>query len=269
MSQRRVIVIGGGASGLVAAGRASSLGAEVLLLEKTDSPGSKLLLTGQGRCNLSHTSEASDFVPHYNEGRFLHQAFSRFFRDDLIHLLGIKTKTEADGRVFPASEDAHEVLSALLAYAKTAGVLIRENAAVAGIITQESRVAGVRVGEEILPADAVILASGGSSYPATGSSGDGYLMAKALGHSIVSLRPALVPLRVVEKDATKAMQGASLQGVRLTAFRCPARDITPDMTPRRDYGRGLSGKPAAPVIESRTGDVLFAHFRPSAGQRCC
>jgi len=264
MSRRRVIVIGGGASGLLAAGRAAEAGAEVLLLEKTGRAGSKILLTGQGRCNLSHSGAVADFIPKYNEGRFLYRAFDRFFRNDLLELLalyGLAAKTEADGRIFPASNDARDALSALERYASRASAVVKTNASVSRILVESGRAAGVLTGQELFYADAVILATGGCSYSATGSSGDGYRLAQELGHALVPLRPALVPLRVSETDLAKEMQGVSLSRVRLTSFHCPAWDITPSMTVQKDFGRGLSGKqPDRSVIESRAGEVLFTHF---------
>ncbi len=142
MSQRRVLVIGGGAGGLIAAGRAAGAGAEVLLLEKTARPASKILLTSQGRCNLSHTGEVADFIPRYNDGRFLYPAFRRFFRDDLLALLaryGLKTKTEADGRVFPATDDARDVAAALERYAREQGAALQTNAGATQILVEGGR----------------------------------------------------------------------------------------------------------------------------------
>jgi predicted flavoprotein YhiN len=264
MNKRQLIVIGGGASGLMAAGRAAEAGAEVLLLEKTPRPGNKIRLSGQGRCNLSHSGSVADFIPRNNDGRFLYHAFSRFFRDDLTALLaryGLKTITEADGRIFPTSEDARDVAVALERYAADSGAAIQTDTEVQKIIVEGGRASGVLTADGPLYADAVILAAGGASYPATGSSGDGCRLAQATGHAIVPLRPALVPLRVTEKEMVKEMQGISLSQVRLTAFRCPSPDVTPAMMPPRDLGRGLPGRKADPrVIESRSGEALYTHF---------
>ena len=121
--------------------------------------------------------------------------------------------------------------------------------------------AGVEIDKELLPAAAVVLATGGASYPETGSSGDGYRLAAEVGHSIVKLRPALVPLIVREIDLAKSMQGIALKNVRLTAYQCEADQIDPFLTLTADYGRGIGGrKPPKPVIESRTGEMMITHF---------
>jgi predicted flavoprotein YhiN len=260
-----VIVIGGGASGLLAAGRAAELGAAVLLLEKRPQPGSKLLLAGHSRCNLSHSGQPEEFISHYGEnGRFLQGAFHRFFRPELLDLLqryGIQTYAEPDGRIFPVGDSARDVLAALQRYLVDGHVALRLDCRVTGLLIAEGRVTGVQAGEEILPASAVIIACGGASYPGTGSSGDGYRLATAAGHTILPLRPALVPLRVRESDLAGSLQGASLRHVRLTSLRCPAGSVDPALIPAHDCGRALPGKrPQAPIIESRTGDVMITHF---------
>ncbi len=250
---------------MMAAGRAAEMGASVLLPERTNRPGNKLLLTGNKRCNLTNTKELEDFVAMYGgNGRFLYSAFGRFFRDDLLGLMeryGVETKTEPDGRVFPASNRAEDVMNALLRYMADCGVRLRTGARVTGIQIAGQRVAGVLIDKELVPAAAVILATGGASYPETGSSGDGYRLAAELGHKIVNLRPALVPLLVREVDLAKSMQGISLKNVRLTAYQREADQIDPFLTLTADYGRGLGGrKPPKPVIESRTGEMMITHF---------
>jgi predicted Rossmann fold flavoprotein len=168
----QIIVIGAGAGGMMAAGRAAELGADVLLLEKTNRPGNKLLLTGNRRCNLTNARELDDFIAMYGpNGRFLYSSFGRFFRDDLMALLeryGVETKTESDGRVFPASNRAEDVASALQRYMDDCGVHLRIGARVTGIQVAKGRVAGVEIDKEVLPAAAVVLATGGASYPETG-----------------------------------------------------------------------------------------------------
>ena len=249
----------------MAAGRAAEMGASVLLLERTNRPGNKLLLTGNKRCNLTNTKDLEDFVAMYGgNGRFLYSAFGRFFRDDLLGLMeryGVETKTEPDGRVFPASNKAEDVMNALRRYTEDCGVRLRTGARVTGIQVAGQRVVGVEIGQEPVPAAAVILATGGASYPETGSSGDGYRLAAELGHTIVKLRPALVPLIVQEMDLAKSLQGISLKNVRLTACQCEADQIDPFLTLAADYGRGIGGrKPPKPVIESRTGEMMITHF---------
>lgn len=256
---------GAGAGGLLAAGRAAEMGASVLLLERTNRPANKLLLAGNGRGNLTNTADLADFVAMYGpNGRFLHGAFSRFFRDDLLDLMGrygAPTKAEPDGRVFPASNKAADVVQALRRYADEAGVSLRTGARVSGIRLSGRRVSGVMVGPQAVPAGAVVLATGGASYPETGSSGDGYRLAAELGHSLVRLRPALAPLMVKEIDRARSLQGVALKHVRLTAFRGEADRVELPARPLADAGRGIAGrKPPRTVIESRTGEMVFTHF---------
>ena len=263
--EKRVIVVGGGAGGMMAAGRAAELGVSVLLLEKTDSPGKKILISGKTRCNLTNTRDIDDFIAQFGDsGRFLYSAFHRFFRDDLLALLeryGVLTKTERGGRVFPASDDARDVVRALERYMAEHNVQVRAAIPVSDIVLDKGQVVSVSAGREVYPAQAVILATGGASYPQTGSTGDGYRIAKALGHTVVKLRPALVPLVVAEIERAKSMQGVSLRNVRLTAFQGPAEKIDPSLTPGEDVGRGIPGKKARPpVIESRMGEAMFTHF---------
>lgn len=260
-----VIVIGAGAGGMMAAGRAAEKGANVILLEKTDRPGKKLLISGKGRCNLTNDMEPDEFIDMYGtNGRFLYSAFNRFFRDDLLEifrLYGVETKSERGGRIFPASDDAHDVVKALEQRLADDGVEIRTGVKATGIVAENGRVTGVQTTSSSLTAGAVILATGGSSYPETGSSGDGYKFAAALGHTITKLRPALVPLIVKEIELAKSLQGVALRNARLTSFQCPADQIDPSLTPTTDWGRGAGTKPPKrPVIESRMGEMMFTHF---------
>jgi predicted flavoprotein YhiN len=262
---KRVIVVGAGAGGMLAAGRAAELSADVLLLEKTTHPGKKIQKSGKTRCNLTNTKNLDDFIAMYGaNGRFLYSAFHRFFRDDLLALLkryGVETKIERGGRVFPASDDARDVVKALGRYIADHGVTLRTGTRVAGIQVQRGHVAGVRTEKEMLPAAAVVLATGGASYPETGSTGDGYRLAAALGHTVTTLRPALVPLVVREVERAKRMQGVSLRNVRLTAYQCAVDEIDSCPAPRGDWGRGMSGrKPPWPLIESRLGEMIMTHF---------
>jgi predicted Rossmann fold flavoprotein len=217
----QVIVVGGGAAGLMAAGQAAAQGAETLLLEKMKRPGRKLRITGKGRCNLTNITPLPDFVAHFSGGRFLRQAFSQFFSAELVaffEALGVCTVTERGGRVFPASERAQEVVDALVRWVGERGVTLRTQARVGRLLVEEGRVVGVQVGGgsrapgQVYRAGAVILATGGASYPATGSTGDGYRLAESVGHNIVPIRPALVPLETAG-DVAPRLQGLSLRNV--------------------------------------------------------
>ena len=248
---------------MMAAGRAAESGAEVLLLEKTERPGKKLLISGRRRCNLSNAKELDDFIDMYGpNGRFLHSAFHLYFRDDLLAFLrryGVDTRTERDGRIFPASSNARDVLRAFETYMVDNRVELQSGIRVTNVQVDGGRVVGVQTEQGVYPAKAVVLATGGASFPGTGSSGDGYRMAAAVGHTITKLRPALVPLAVHEVERASSMQGVSLHDVRLTSYQCPASEIDPLMTPNSDAGRGH--KPAHfPVIESRRGDMMLTHF---------
>jgi predicted flavoprotein YhiN len=265
MTDKQVIVIGAGASGMMAAGRAAELGAEVLLLEKMKRPGKKILISGQTRCNLSNSRELNDFIAMYGtNGRFLRNTFHRYFRDDLLAFLkryGVETKTEPDGRIFPASDDARDVVKAFKRYVADYGVQMRTGVRATALRVDRGRVTGVQTDQGAYPAAAVILATGGASYPGTGSTGDGYRMAEAVGHTIIKLRPALVPLAVQEVQLARSMQGVSLRNVRLTAYQCRADKIDSSLTPTGDAGRGTGHEKAPwPVIESRRGEVMLTHF---------
>lgn len=261
---RRVIVVGAGASGMMAACRAAETGADVLLLEKTDQPGKKLLISGKSRCNLTNDKGLESFLAMYGvNGPFLRQAFHRFFSAELLAFFrqyGLETKVERGERIFPVSDDARDVVAALLRCLSSRRVNLKQRVSVKGIITADGRVAGVQTEQEIISGAAVILATGGSSYPGTGSSGDGYAIAAALGHRIIKLRPALVPLVVDNCELAKSMQGVSLRNVRLTAFQCPASEIRASFMPDSNTGRGFAKKPRPPVIESRMGELMLTHF---------
>ncbi len=248
---RRLIVVGGGAAGLMAAGRAAECGASVLLLEKMQEPGRKILISGKERCNITNAAPLERFLKAYylRQGPFLRNAYHRFFREELLALLqdyGVRTAVERGGRIFPASGDAAQVRDALLRYAIEHGAELRTGTPVAALLSNGSRITGVRLSNgSRLTADAVILTTGGASFPGTGSSGDGYRMAAEVGHAIIPLRPALVPLRVRERRAAQAVQGVSLRHVRITWL---AR--------RGEHFEPLP--PPAPLPP--TGDLLFTHF---------
>jgi predicted Rossmann fold flavoprotein len=228
-STYHVIVVGAGAAGLMAAGQAAQAGARTLLLERMDRPGRKLRISGKGRGNLTNTDPIPAFIAHFGaNGRFLRNAFARFFSDDLVAFLGglgVRTASERGGRVFPRSDSAQDVVDALVDWVQRAGVTLRTGVRVARLLRSsdvciaDDDVVGVDVHGEHEGApfysDAVILATGGASYPATGSSGDGYDLARAVGHTIVPIRPALVPIETAG-DVAPRLEGLSLRNVRLT-----------------------------------------------------
>ena len=265
MSASKVVVVGGGAGGMLAAGRAAELGADVTLLEKMERPGKKVLVSGNGRCNLSNNRELNEFVSMFGpNGRFLYPAFDHFFHDDLLKLLsrfGVRTLAKPDGRVFPLSGKSADVMTALEKYLSAGGVKVVTGAKVTSVEAAGGSAVCALTAAAGYRADAVVLATGGASYPQTGSTGDGYRLAEKLGHGVTRLRPALVPLVVKENQDVAGLQGISLPDIRLTSFACRAADIDTANIPRVDRGRGLgAGRPRPPVVESRRGSIIFTHY---------
>ena len=216
-----VVVIGGGASGLMAAGTASYYGANVTLLEKNSRTGRKILVTGKGRCNITNNCDKDTFIANVpTNPRFLYSAINNFDCQDTIDFfndLGLETKTERGNRVFPISDKAMDVADTLHTFAKHNGVKIIESTAKV-ILTSNGKVSGVldTKGNQY-EADCVIIATGGMSYPGTGSTGDGYKLAKTVGHTITEIKPSLVGL-ISSDEFCKELQGLSLKNVNLTAY---------------------------------------------------
>jgi len=221
MTQPDIIVIGGGAAGMMAAGQAAQAGCHTLLLEKMPLPGRKLGITGKGRCNLTNVAEIREFIGHFGpSGRFLRQAFARFFNQELMEFfenLGLELVTERGGRVYPASGQAGDVLKALRKWLQRVGVEIETSAKVEGVEVADGRIAAVICNGRRIPCRAAILATGGASYPATGSTGDGYPIAAALGHHIIDVRPSLVPLETAGPAAGR-MAELNLRNIRARLF---------------------------------------------------
>ncbi len=221
MNHFDVIVAGAGPAGLLAAGRAAELGNHVLVLEKMSREGSKLLITGKGRCNITNNADISDFIPFvYPNGRFLRTAFSQFYSKDIINLLrdyGVETTLERGGRYFPTSNKAKDVLQALLRWVNELKVEIRLNHKVEKLLIQDNGLQGLIANGQKFTAGHVILATGGMSYPATGSNGEGFELARSLGHTIENLRPALVPLETAG-DVAKKLQGLNLKNVKAVVW---------------------------------------------------
>jgi predicted Rossmann fold flavoprotein len=251
MENAKVVVIGAGAGGLMAAGRSAQCGASVLLLEKMEQPGKKILISGKSRCNLTNSCEMEEFVQAFGpNGRFLYGAFKRFFREDLLEFLkglGVETKSERGGRIFPASDRSSDVVEAFKRYLGEQRVKLLTRTRVESILTRAGAVTGVRTDQAEIPCQSVILATGGASWPATGSTGDGYRMAQALGHSIVKLRPGLVPLVVEEVELARSLQGVSLKNICLTAYRGRADSLDEPQAWKK-------------IIDSRQGEMMLTHF---------
>ncbi|MBP2625617.1 MAG: hypothetical protein H6Q68_328 [Firmicutes bacterium] len=214
---KKIIVIGGGAAGMMAAISASQHGAQVTILEKMSVLGRKLSITGKGRCNITNVADKQTIIKNMpGNGSFIYSALYRFSNQDIIDFLhnhGVMTKVERGGRVFPVSDNAKEVVDAFRKAFKELNVEVVIGQAVKRIIMHNGRVTGVLAGNNVeYAADAVILATGGASYPATGSTGDGYRMGQMVGHTIVPLKPSLVPLEVGENWIGE-LQGLSLKNV--------------------------------------------------------
>ena len=234
-----VLVIGGGPAGMFAAITAAEQGCNVTLLERNDRLGKKLLITGKGRCNVTNNCSAEEVLQNTpRNGRFLYSAMTAFPPEKTMAFFeqaGCPLKTERGNRVFPQSDSAASILDCLKRKMRESGVTVKTGR-VLEITTQEGHVTGVRTETEALKAKSVILATGGLSYPATGSTGDGYRMAKELGHAVVAPQGSLVPLEEAGEDCSK-MQGLSLRnvGVRLV---------------------NAKGK----VLYKDFGELLFTHF---------
>lgn len=235
-----VIVVGGGPAGILAAGQAARRGKKVLLLEKMDRPGRKLRITGKGRCNLTNATSIDEFIRHFgNNGRFLKPAFYGFFVDDLRELLadqGIPTIIERGNRVFPECESAAAVTEALILWLQQTGVTIILGSSVTNLLIKDGQITGITIASGgAYSAANVIVCTGGKSYPLTGSTGDGYLLAVQAGHKIVPPRPALIPLET-EGNIARRLQGLSLRNVSASLW--------------------VNGKKQA----AEFGEMLFAHF---------
>ncbi len=254
----KVIIIGGGPAGMLAAISAAKESNEVILLEKNNSLGRKLLITGKGRCNITSSIEIDEFIKNIpGNGRFLYSAFQNYTNQDIIGLIesnGVKVKEERGNRIFPVTDRAEDVLNCLIKEMKKyRQIEIKTGKKVEAILTENGEVSGIKLdsGEKIFGSK-VVLATGGKSYPVTGSDGDGYKMAKALGHTIEKIRGSLVPL-TGDQRLCQSMQGLSLRNVKITI-----KDIEKNKKIYDDFGEllfthfGVSG----PTILSSSAHLL-------------
>ncbi len=264
MQKFDTIVIGGGAAGLMAAGKSAELGNKVLLLEKMSYTGRKLGITGKGRCNITNTATLEDFISKVEpDGKFLQTAFSEFFSTELISFfnrIGVDTVIERGKRVFPKNGSAVELAKSLKKWCVKNNVQIKNNFKVEELIVQKNSVVGVKGfvfnKEKNVPlsyySDKIIIATGGKSYPATGSTGDGYKLAESVGHKISSTFPALVPLETHE-DIAKNLNGLDLRNVRATII-VDGNKIAEDFGEMSFTGFGITG----PIILGLSRKVVFA-----------
>lgn len=238
----KVIIIGGGPAGMMAAITSAENGNEVILIEKMPSLGRKLCITGKGRCNITSSLEMEDFIKNTpGNGMFLYSSFNNFTNQDIISFLekqGLKVKEERGNRIFPVTDSARDVLNCFVKKLNELKVKLMLNTKVTEIITEEQKVIGIKTEKETIKADKVILATGGKSYPTTGSTGDGYEFVKKLGHTITEIKPSLVPLESYDKEFCKALQGLSLKNVEINLV---------------DEEKGKT-------IYNDFGEMLFTHF---------
>ncbi len=237
-----VLVIGGGAAGMMAAITAALNGAEVTVIEKNSDVGKKLLITGKGRCNVTNacaTQEIFENIP--TNANFLYSAIYGFTNYDVMDFFencGVPLKTERGERVFPQSDRARDVVDALKRKANELGVKIIRGRAET-IITNGEKVSGVKTDTQVLSADKVIVATGGKSYPKTGSTGDGYIIAQKLGHTVTKIKPALVPIETIED--TSALMGLSLRNVSVSVYDKNNRKLHSDFGEMLFTHYGLTG----------------------------
>lgn len=251
----KIIVVGGGPAGLLAAATASLNGVDVLLLEGNDILGKKLRITGKGRCNITNTCDIQDFIANVpTNSSFLYSSFYTFTNYDVINLLeslGVKTKEERGGRVFPASDKAHDVADALVKYAKNSGVTIKTGVKLKSITLNNGKISHIVTGNnEKIYADKVILACGGISYPRTGSNGSGFKIASSIGHNISVLTPSLVPL-ITKEEWPKSISGLSLKNVKITIKDEKEKKLYEDFGEMLFTHFGVSG----PVILSASSHI--------------
>lgn len=255
----KLIVIGAGPAGMMAAGTAASYGADVTVLEKNHRQGRKLLITGKGRCNITNNCDIQKLMENIPVNpRFLYSAFSQFSTEDTMSFFedrGVELKTERGGRVFPVSDKAADINDAMVGWCRELGVRFLTECPASELIVRDGAVSAVRAGERLFECDACIVAVGGSSYPATGSTGDGFRMAAAVGHTVTPISPSLVPMETEERDCAE-MQGLALKNIAITVTNASGKTVYTDFGELLFTHYGLSG----PVILSAS-----SHMRSAAG----
>ena len=219
---KEIIIVGGGAAGMIASVAAAREGARVRLFEKNEKLGKKLFITGKGRCNITNACDMEELLASVvSNSKFLFSSFYGFTNQNMMELLesqGVHLKVERGSRVFPRSDKSSDVIAALASLMKKEGVEIQLQAEAHGLVIQDKAVRGIRLGSQVEKADQVIVTTGGLSYPTTGSTGDGYRWAQECGHQITDLSPALVPFVTAEADTVKDLQGLALRNVETSVY---------------------------------------------------
>jgi predicted Rossmann fold flavoprotein len=252
---KRIVVVGAGPAGMMAAIRASALQQSVILIEKNPLVGKKLLLSGKGRCNLTNSCDFDSFLARFSKNsQFLRDAFNKFFNHDLMDFFekrGLPLKTERQMRVFPVTDSSASVVKILMEELKKNHVAIQYKTTVRDLLIKDRKVAGVLlVSGKVLPADRVIIATGGMSYAFTGSTGQGFLMAQKTGHGVSTLKAGLVPLVVKDREI-RFLEGLTLKNIRLT-FRAKNKEIVSEIGELLFTGFGISG----PLVLTLSGKVI-------------
>ena len=257
----KVVVIGGGPAGMMSAISAKKTGADVVIIEKMSSLGKKLLITGKGRCKVTSSIDISEFINNIpGNGRFLFSAFQNFSNEDIINFMErhmVKVKEERGNRIFPVSDKAKDVLDAFYDELKDIGVKIITNAKVTNIITENESVKKVEYDKDnkkqTIDADKVVLATGGKSYPATGSTGDGYELAKRLGHTVTKIKPSLIP---VVANSNQNVENINLAGYETSQNLCKDMQGLSLRNVKISFFDEIKNK----VIYDDFGELLFTHF---------
>ncbi|NMA66261.1 MAG: NAD(P)/FAD-dependent oxidoreductase [Clostridiaceae bacterium] len=257
----KIGIIGAGAAGLMAAGRAASLNKDVIVFEKNNRAGKKILITGKGRCNITNNCSLDELIANIpGNGRFLYSSFNQFNNIDVMDFFennNVPLKTERGRRVFPVSDYSNDIAKALIKYAENNKVKFKYKSAVKEILCENGRVTGVKLeNNDVYELDAIILSTGGLSYPATGSDGDGYKMARKLGHTIIDPKPSLVPLETCEKWVSE-VQGLALKNVGLTVYDTRGNKVFYDQGEMLFTHFGVSG----PMILSASRHILDCGYK--------
>jgi len=215
----KVCVIGGGPAGMMSAIHAKELGHDVTIYEKMNMLGKKLLITGKGRCNITSSLPIEEFIQNTpGNGQFLYSVFKKFTNEDIVNFLkreGLEVKEERGNRIFPVTDKSQDVLNCFKKRLNELKIPVNFESKVEEIIVNDNKISGIKVNGKIVDAEAVILATGGKSYPLTGSTGDGYEIAKKVGHTIKNILPSLVPIEIKENHLCKEMQGLSLKNIKI------------------------------------------------------